>query len=256
MSHRDISLVEKKMIINVHVPSGHLRGNDMNPMLFFNELKSVIPFLNKDWKIKYTQFLTDDNLYLFASNLILFHHQQTEIPRKPYFKDEIIVLIQGNMFYFEKVLEAFESNSDQLKPRLIKALEETPFEIILLILGQRLTSASRRDETGIPPEKEILLESCFQPFNTEIFIVTRAWEKHVGRKTDSIFGEIKGNANQKKETVEKLVHHILNNIAWWNIFYHYKHDLVYEIRIENGQGMRWSADGKRFIGFLEDFLDE
>ncbi|WP_318804920.1 hypothetical protein [Flavobacterium sp. MMLR14_040] len=176
--------------------------------------------------------------------------------RKPYFKDEIIVSIQENVFYFEKVLKAFYTHSDQLKPNLSKALQETPFEIILLILGQRLTSASRRDESGIPPTKEILLESCFQPFNSEITIVERAWEKHSGRKKDSILGEIKGSPSQKRLMVEKLTHHFLGHKTWWNIFYHYKHDLVYEIRLENGQGMRWSADGKRFIGFLEDFLDE
>jgi len=228
----------------------------MNVIPFFNELKSVIPALNEDWKTKYALFLTNDNLYLFAENLIFFHNQKTEISRKPYFKDEIIVSIQENMFYFEKVLEAFETDSDQLKPRLIKAFEETPFEIILLILGQRLTSASRRDETGIPPTKEILLESCFQPFNSQITIAERAWEKHSGRKKDSILGEIKGSRSQKRLMVEKLAHHFMEYKTWWNIFYHYKHDLVYEIRIENGQGMRWSADGKRFIGFLEDFLEE
>ncbi len=256
MSHRDNSSVEKKMIINVHVPSGHLTGNDMNTIPFFFELKSIIPDLNKGWKTKYAQFLADDNLYLFASNLIFFYNQKTEISRDPYFKDEIIVSIQENMFYFEKVLEGFETDSDELIPNLIKALEETPFEIILLILGQRLTSASRRDETGIPPTKEILLESCFQPFNIEITVVERAWEKHSGRKKDSILGEIKGCRSQKRLMVEKLTHHFLGHKTWWNIFYHYKHDLVYEIRLENGQGMRWSADGKRFIGFLEDFLEE
>ncbi|MFH6994420.1 hypothetical protein [Flavobacterium sp. FlaQc-48] len=230
----------------------------MNPILLFNVLKSIIPNLNKEWKTKYALFLTNDNLYLFSENLIFFHNQKPEIVRKPYFKDEIRVSIWDCMFYFEAVLNAFESNSEQLKPNLIKALEETPFEIILLILGQRLTSASRRDETGIPPEKAILLESCFQPFNNKISIVERAWEKHVGRTKDhqSVLGAIKGNRNEKRILAEKLAHYFLDNKTWWNIFFHYKHDLVYEVRLENGQGMRWSADGKRFIGFLEDFLDE
>lgn len=228
----------------------------MTASQFLEELKAVIPHLKKEWKEKYALFLTNDNLYLFSASLILFHNQKTEVVRKPYFKDEIKISIQENMFYFKNVLEAFENDSDQVKSALINMFQETPFEIILLILGQRLTSASRRDETGIPPLKENLLESCFQPFNNEISIAARAWEKHVGRKKNSIFGEIKGNGNQKKETVEKLVHHIMNNKTWWNVFYHYKHDLVYEIRVANGQGMRWSADGKRFIGFLEDFLEE
>jgi hypothetical protein len=230
----------------------------MNAVVFFNEIKAIIPDLNQEWKTKYALFLTDENLHLFSENLMFFQNQKKEISRLPYFKDEIIVSIQDKMVYFKEVLEAFESNSGQLKIILIKALEETPFEIILLILGQRLTSASRRDETGIPPENAVLLQSCFLPFNDEITVAERAWEKHVGRKKDStsILGEIKGNRSQKRLMVEKLAYHFLGYKTWWNIFYHFKHDLVYEIRIENGQGMRWSADGKRFIGFLEDFLEE
>lgn len=230
----------------------------MNPIPLFNKLKEVIPYLDKEWKTKYALFLIDENLYLFAVNLIFFHNQNAEVSRKPFFKEEIIVWIQDKMVYFKKVLEDFESNSNEINSSLIKALQETPFDIILLILGQRLTSASKCDETGIPPSKENLFESCFMPFNNEISVVERAWEKHVGRKNDSesILGEIKGNRNQKRLMVEKLLHHMIGYKTWWNIFYHYKHDLVYEIRLSNGQGMRWSADGKKFIGFLEDFLEE
>ncbi|MNS30314.1 hypothetical protein D3C72_623400 [compost metagenome] len=164
--------------------------------------------------------------------------------------------MQDAVFCFTDVIENFKNNSERLEETLIQTFEKTPFKVILLILGQRLTSASKRDETGIPPSREVLLKSCFEPFNKEISIAARAWEKHVGRKKDSIFGEIKGNTIQKKEKVEKLIHYIINYKTWWNIFYHYKHGLVYEIRVQNGQGLRWSADGKKFIGFLEDFLEE
>ncbi|WP_281232499.1 hypothetical protein [Flavobacterium gelatinilyticum] len=222
----------------------------------FQEIKSVIPDLDKEWKEKYALFLTDENLELFSENLISFHNQKSEISRLPYFKDEIVVSLQDAVFYFKAVLENFENGSSHLRESLIQTFEKTPFENILLILGQRLTSASQRDENGIPPTKEILLESCFEPFNKEISIAARAWEKHVGRKKDSIFGEIKGNTIQKKEKVEKLLHYIIMHKTWWNIFYHYKHGLVYEIRVQNGQGLRWSGDGKKFIGFLEDFLEE
>nr|WP_315238408.1 hypothetical protein [uncultured Flavobacterium sp.] len=228
----------------------------MNPNLFFNEIKAIIPNLNSEWKQKYALFLTDENLQLFSQNLILFYHQETEIARLPYFKDEIIVSIQDAVLHFKNVLEDFESSSDLLKKSLIQALEETPFENILLILGQRLTSASRRDETGIPPLRKNLIESCFEPYNKEISVAVRAWEKHAGRKTVSVLGEIKGNRDQKRVMAEKLIYFMIGHKTWWNIFCHYKHGLVYEVRIENGQGMRWSADGKQFIGFLEDFLDE
>lgn len=228
----------------------------MNPNLFFNEIKAILPDLNSEWKEKYALFLTDESLNLFSENLISFYNQKEEVSRLPYFKEEIIVSLQEAVSYFKKVLEDFKNDSDQLKINLIEALEKTPFEIILLILGQRLTPASQRDQTGIPPAAAHLLESCFQPFNKDISIAARAWEKHVGRNKNSIFGEIKGNTIQKKEKVEKLVQYIIAHKTWWNIFYHYKHNLVYEIRIENGQGMRWTADGKQFIGFLEDFLEE
>jgi hypothetical protein len=230
----------------------------MHPIQLQNAIKAVIPNLNKEWKEKYALFLTDENLYLFAANFIAFYSQNTEIVRKPYFKDEIIISIQENRIYFEAVLEAFKNNSDQLEFQIIKMFEETPFDVILLILGQRLTSASRRDETGIPPSKSTLFESCFEPYNSEISIVERAWEKHVGRTKDSnsVLGEIKGNRSEKRLKVERLVYHIIGYKTWWNTFYHYKHGLVYEVRVENGQGLRWSADGKQFIGFLEHFLEE
>ncbi|WP_163408213.1 hypothetical protein [Flavobacterium ajazii] len=228
----------------------------MNSNLFFNEIKAIIPDLNSEWKEKYARFLTDENLSLFSENLILLYNQKTEISRLPYFKEEIIVSLQDAVSYFKTALENFENDSNEFRKSLIQAFEKTPFESILLISGQRLTPASVRDENGIPPAKEILLESCFQPYNKEISIAARAWEKHVGRNKNSIFGEIKGNTIQKKERVENLIQYIISHKTWWNIFYHYKHNLVYEIRVENGQGLRWTADGKQFIGFLEDFLEE
>lgn len=228
----------------------------MNSNLLFNEIKAVIPLLNKSWKERYARFLTDENLNLFSENLISFHNQKSEVSRLPYFKDEIIVSLQDAVFYFKTALENFENESNEFRKSLIQAFEKTPFESILLILGQRLTPASVRDENGIPPAKEILLQSCFQPYNKEISIAARAWEKHVGRNKNSIFGEIKGNTIQKKEKVENLIQYIISHKTWWNIFYHYKHNLVYEIRVENGQGLRWTSDGKQFIGFLEDFLEE
>ncbi len=231
-----------------------MNKNETN--LLFYEIKAVIPSLRKNWKEKYAVFLTDENLHLFSKNLISFYNQKTEVVRLPYFKDEIIVSVQEAVSYFEKVLEDFWNDSDEVQKSLIQAFEKTPFKSILLILGQRLTPASVRDENGIPPAKDILLKSCFLPYNKEISIAARAWEKHVGRNKNSIFGEIKGNTFQKKEKVEKLIEHIIVHKTWWNIFYHYKHGLVYEIRVENGQGLRWSADGKKFIGFLEDFLEE
>ncbi|WBX78052.1 hypothetical protein PG911_07290 [Tenacibaculum ovolyticum] len=32
---------------------------------------------------------------------------------------------------------------------------------------------------------------------------------------------------------------MLKNKTWWNVYYHYKHELVYEVRIASGHGARW-----------------
>ncbi|WP_291885022.1 hypothetical protein [Chryseobacterium sp.] len=147
-------------------------------------------------------------------------------------------------------------NSEE--PDEIKAqkLEEIPFEHWLNILGQRLTSASIRDEKAIPPSRKVLIEACQKSFNEEITIAQRAWEKHVGRMEDQFWGEVKGNNRQKQEKVMEKINFILDNKTWWNVFFHYKHELVFEVREKGGHGIRWSHGGKHLIGFLEVFINE
>ena len=91
-------------------------------------------------------------------------------------------------------------NSAKIKA---KHLEDIPFEHWLNILGQRLTSASIRDENAIPPLRNLLIEACEKPFNDEITTAQRAWEKHVGRMDDQFWGEVKGNNQQKQQMVMK-----------------------------------------------------
>ena len=137
-----------------------------------------------------------------------------------------------------------------------ESLEAMPFEHWLNILGQRLTSASIRDENAIPPLKTTLIKACEEPFNSEITIAQRAWEKHIGRIDDDFWGEIKGNNQQKQEKVMAKIHDILDNRTWWNVFFHYKHELVFEVREKEGHGIRWSYGGTKLIGFLEKFINE
>lgn len=119
-----------------------------------------------------------------------------------------------------------------------------------------MTSASIRDERAIPPAKHILLESCKQPFNSEITMAQRAWEKHIGRTEDTFWGEIKGNNQHKQEKVMEKISEILDNTTWWNAFFHYKHGWVYEVREKDGHGIRWNLEGTQLIGFLEHFINE
>ncbi len=209
-------------------------------------------FISEDWKSKCHAFLQEEILSFFARQLFIQLNSTSNEIKLPYFEEEIQQDYSEALAQFKKVF-ANENELDVPK-KISQLLEKLPFKELLLLMGQRITSASVQDETTVPPLKSTLLESCFQPLNKETTVVVKAWEKHVGRYPESIFETLKGNQKEKESIIKKQIDYIVENQTWWNVFHHYKHGLVYEIRIPNGQGMRWSSDGKQFIGFLEQFL--
>lgn len=215
-----------------------------------NKFESYIPLFSDSWKEKYYAVLAEEHLGKLSENIQKFKDDMLDWDH-PYFNEEIKVSRQE---IFNQFIHIFNSvDTDEVKAR---HLEATPFEDWLIVLGQRLTSASIRDEQAIPPLNEILIEACKEPFNTEITIAQRAWEKHIGRIDDDFWGEVKGNNQQKQEKVMQKIHYILGNRTWWNVFFHYKHELVFEVREKDGHGIRWSYGGKKLIGFLEKFINE
>lgn len=215
-----------------------------------NLFKNYIPLFSKDWKEKYQGILAEEHLKKLSLNIQKFKDQTLDLDL-PFFNDEIKIDRDESFNLFTHILHS--ENSDTVK---VKQLEEIPFEHWLNILGQRLTSASLRDENAIPPLKSLLIEACERSFNKEITIAQRAWEKHVGRMEDQFWGEIKGNNHQKQQIVMQKINFILENKTWWNVFFHYKHELVFEVREKDGHGIRWSHGGKNLIGFLEGFINE
>lgn len=215
-----------------------------------NLFEDYIPLFSKDWKEKYQGILAEEHLKNLSLNIQKFKDQTLDLDL-PFFNDEIKIDRDDSFNLFTHILHS--ENSDEMK---VKQLEEIPFEHWLNILGQRLTSASLRDENAIPPLKSLLIEACERSFNKEITIAQRAWEKHVGRMEDQFWGEVKGNNQQKRQIVMEKINFILENKTWWNVFFHYKHELVFEVREKDGHGIRWSHGGKNLIGFLEGFMNE
>lgn len=215
-----------------------------------NVFTSYIPLISDSWTEKYQAILAEEHLQAVENNISKFQDNTLEW-ELPYFNEEIK---PDRTKSFELFIDIFQSNdSDVVKA---SRLEKIPFEHWLNILGQRLTSASIRDENAVPPLKEMLIEACIKPFNSEITIAQRACEKHIGRMDDQFWGEIKGNNVQKQGKVMEKISYILDNRTWWNVFYHYKHELVFEVREKEGHGIRWSHGGKQLIGFLEKFINE
>ncbi|MCJ7934797.1 MAG: hypothetical protein MUW56_14500 [Chryseobacterium sp.] len=216
-------------------------------MSFFEH---YIPFISASWKKQYQAVLAEEHLECLEKNIQKSkdHSLAWDLP---YFNEEIKIDHQKIFTRFIHILN--DNVSDEAKAKL---LEEIPFEDWLIALGQRLTSASIRDENAVPPLAEVLIEACRQPFNHEITIAQRAWEKHTGRMDDHFWGEVKGNNRQKQEKVMHKIHYILEHKTWWNVFFHYQHGPVFEVREKEGHGIRWSHGGTRLIGFLEKFINE
>lgn len=215
-----------------------------------NWFTPYIPLISMSWKERYQAVLAGEHLQTMESNIRKYQQDRVEWDL-PYFNEEIKTDRKES---FEMFINIFQSNiPDEVKA---SQLEIIPLEHWLNILGQRLTSASIRDENAVPPLNAVLLEACRKPFNSEMTIAQRACEKHIGRMDDQFWGEIKGNNQQKQEKVMEKITYILDNRTWWNVFFHYKHGLVFEVREKEGHGIRWSHGGKKLIGFLEKFINE
>ncbi len=213
-------------------------------------IEKYIPLISDSWKEKYQAILVDEHVRNMENNIWKFQENVLDWDL-PYFKEEVKI---NRAESFEKFITVFESHD----PDEVKAgtLETIPFGHWLNILGQRLTSASIRDENAVPPLRCVLIKACEEPFNEEISVAQRAWEKHIGRMDDRFWGEIKGNNRQKQEKVMAKIHDILDHATWWNVFFHYKHELVFEVREKEGHGIRWGRGGTELIGFLEKFINE
>jgi len=227
------------------------------------QLKNIIysskEFLSNKWKESFSSFLEEEHWNNFSNRMALY--LTDGIPEShllPQFHEEVTPPLLPIIQSFNQLLTIKDDsviNSENTSKLFANFIETTSFEYLLIILGQRFTSASLKDKDAIPPLKKTLLKSCLAPFNSQISLATRAWEKHIGRSEDNFWGEIKGNSQAKEEKVITLINTIIEDRTWWNIFFHYKHGLVYEIRIPSGHGIRWNKKGTQLIGFLEPFLE-
>lgn len=215
----------------------------------------VSNYLSQNWKEQYKQLLEEEHWTGFIQNLQQQLLNTTYKRELPHFNEEVTPAMESIVALWKTEFNEQFKNSSSWQEAWASTIEAMPFEYILIILGQRQTPASAKDSRAIPPLKKTLIKSARQAFNKQISIATRAWEKHAGRSDDNFWGEVKGTPAQKEEHVQQLVSKMIDGQTWWNVFVHYKHQQVYEIRVPSGHGIRWTADGNSIIGFLEPFLN-
>lgn len=209
---------------------------------------------------KYSKFFEDEILSEFVNNIFLYPKiiDGNEVPIffKPIFKLEVKYEIRKLILPFFNTFsllnnEKNNENQDNNLYNLKKLFCEAKIEDLLLILGQRITPGSIRNEIAIPPKRIDLLASAKVSNKAGLFDVARALSKHSSRNNEKFWGKIHGTVDEQNKNAIFKLEEILNGKTWWNVFGHGKHDYVYEIRTSLGYGARWRYKDLKFIGFIE-----
>ncbi|XP_073266572.1 uncharacterized protein [Populus alba] len=107
---------------------------------------------------------------------------------------------------------------------------------------------------ALPPPRSTLLSSFISPYNPNIkgSALThgaRALAKHAERSRDRYWGILGGSDSTKNRLAMNVISRLIVSCCWSNIHVVPQHGAVFEIRVADGYGARWSKDGTK------DFLN-
>uniref|UniRef100_A0A0E0DNL1 ASCH domain-containing protein n=1 Tax=Oryza meridionalis TaxID=40149 RepID=A0A0E0DNL1_9ORYZ len=127
------------------------------------------------------------------------------------------------------------------------------------LLGMVKTAGTVQD--GLPPPRSVLISSCMKLHQPNVngcslTDAARALAKHVHRSSDGWWGSFHGSDVRKNQLASEIIDRLLRECCWMNIHLTQPYGPVYEIRVHEGYGARWSQDGSKFIGFLEPYSPE
>lgn len=203
-------------------------------------------------RFTFSAFLRPDHIQQYVDAL-LNKEGWLEKRRKPFFEEEIKVddlkIWQDHSETIHDLLNRSEPERTNGSSNFFPSVSIQEF---LILIGQRLTPGSFQDAKALPPKDEDLIHTFQEPYNAQITIGVRAWEKHIGR-TGDFWGKLKGSPHERATAALKKVEHLLANATWWNVYGHYKHGRVYETRNKEGYGLRWQLEPLVFIGMVEPF---
>ncbi|KAL2920910.1 maturase K [Bienertia sinuspersici] len=127
------------------------------------------------------------------------------------------------------------------------------------LLGLKQTAGTIPE--ALPPPRSTLFSSFALLHNSNIKGCTltegaRALTKHVNRCSSKYWGKVEGNDSMKNQRAIDVITRIISHCQWLNVHIVKPHYAVFEVRIPEGYGARWSADGTKFIGFLEPYMED
>ncbi|KAL3506776.1 hypothetical protein ACH5RR_032158 [Cinchona calisaya] len=111
----------------------------------------------------------------------------------------------------------------------------------------------------LPPPASTLISSFLTLHNphvkgSKLTGGARALAKHVNRSSDKYWGNFWGSDSNKNRLAFNTISHLVARSCWLNMHTVPPHGVVFEIRVAEGFGARWSEDGHQFIGFLEPYM--
>ncbi|XP_047091639.1 uncharacterized protein LOC124703474 isoform X1 [Lolium rigidum] len=124
------------------------------------------------------------------------------------------------------------------------------------LLGLANTAGTVPD--GLPPQRSVLISSCMKLHKPTVKTCSltdaaRALAKHVHRSSDGWWGCLHGSDPHKNQISSEVIDRLLHECCWINVHLTQPYGPVFEIRVREGYGARWSHDGSKFIGFLEPY---
>nr|XP_019703481.1 uncharacterized protein LOC105038613 isoform X1 [Elaeis guineensis] len=127
------------------------------------------------------------------------------------------------------------------------------------LLGMTHTVGTVPD--ALPPPRSFLISSSMNPHRPNVkgcslTDAARALAKHVNRSSDGWWGDFNGSDSKKNMRALEVINRLLINCCWMNVHLIQPYDCVFEIRVREGYGARWSKYGSKFIGFLEPYTEE
>ncbi|CAL5972388.1 Conserved_hypothetical protein [Hexamita inflata] len=138
-----------------------------------------------------------------------------------------------------------------------------PADVCLLLF--RRTTAGSLDYPPIITQKRLLhaAQQCNNLKDTRT-VLNRAFCKHHHRNANSYWGVVKGSVDQINSYCSNQIHILFEETKWVNWHQFSPGMNVYEIRNQNGWGMRWDfnfgAEGMcaelSFRGLLEPFITD
>lgn len=112
---------------------------------------------------------------------------------------------------------------------------------------------------ALPPPISTLLASFSLPCNPNEIGLThgaRALAKHTCRSSSGYWGSLNGNDSDKNRLAMDVINRLIAHCCWLNVHIVPPHGVVFEIRVADGYGARWTEDGSKFIGFLEPYMQD